>query len=529
MRLGNVLSCFDGISCAQIALGRAGITFDTYYASEIDKYSMSRAMANYPATVQLGSIENWREWNLENINLIVGGSPCEGFSMAGKMLNFADPRSKLFFTFADIINHYTPKWFLLENVPMEKWAENVITDALNVDPVEINGALVSAQNRRRNWWTNIPIVGKPKDKGILLKDILEREVDKKYYVSDKVLARLNKSQDVEAEVITHSLQPRNGKGIGGKGHLFKTDGKSYAVDTNNGQAVEVTNIGVDNSDGNLREVPKSLSIDANYHKGMDNHAQRTMVLLEPNVFGEDRIHEDKAPTIMANPNGGTENPFVMLQRPRGNNMGGEVAKDGKTPSVSSSSWEHNNLLIEPHCDAMRGRGEAGNITQNLKPNLTGKTNAITTVQKDNLIMEAHGVNEPSRGIEARKDQKAATVKSASGGASKPKVMITSEEPFLSENHSHRGPRYYYGKSQTLLGHMGTGGGNVPFVNNIRRLTELEVERLFTVPEGYTAGVSSTQRYKMLSKGWIVDVAAWIFEFMKDGEPRNGKTQRGLFE
>ena len=167
-----VLSLFDGISAGRIALERAGIPVTKYYTSEVDKYAIQTAMKNYPDTIQLGDITNWREWNIEQPDLIIGGSPCQGFSFAGKQLNFDDPRSKLFFEFADILKHYKPEYFLLENVKMKKKSQDVISEYLGVEPVEINSALVSAQNRKRLYWTNIPWLEQPEDKGILLKDVI---------------------------------------------------------------------------------------------------------------------------------------------------------------------------------------------------------------------------------------------------------------------------------------------------------------------------------------------------------------------
>jgi len=175
MKLRNVLGLFDGISCGQVALERAGIEHDQYYASEIDKNPIKVTQKNWPDTVQLGDITKWRDWDLENLDLIIGGSPCQGFSTAGRQLNFDDPRSKLFFEFLDIVNHYKPKYWLLENVVMSDDVRDAISAALGVDPVFINSNLVSAQNRKRYYWTNIPDVELPADRGIKLSDILESD------------------------------------------------------------------------------------------------------------------------------------------------------------------------------------------------------------------------------------------------------------------------------------------------------------------------------------------------------------------
>lgn len=171
--LPAVLSLFDGMSCGQIALERAGIKYNEYYASEIDKHAIKVAVNNYPNTKQIGSVTEVKAVDLPKIELLMGGSPCQGFSFSGKQLNFDDPRSKLFFEFVRLKEECEPKWFLLENVVMKKEYEQVITKALGVEPIRINSALVSAQNRERLYWTNIPNVTQPNDKGINLVDILE--------------------------------------------------------------------------------------------------------------------------------------------------------------------------------------------------------------------------------------------------------------------------------------------------------------------------------------------------------------------
>lgn len=171
----NVLSLFDGMSSAQLALAKIGIYPRRYYSSEVDKFAKKVTQANFPNTFQLGGVTsiNVSDRRLAKIDLLIGGSPCQGFSYAGKGLNFDDPRSKLFFEFKRILIESKPKYFLLENVYMKKEWQDVITSCLGVEPICINSSLVSAQNRKRLYWTNIPNVSPPKDKGIYLKDILE--------------------------------------------------------------------------------------------------------------------------------------------------------------------------------------------------------------------------------------------------------------------------------------------------------------------------------------------------------------------
>jgi DNA-cytosine methyltransferase len=203
----NVLSLFDGMSCGQIALNRIGIKPTNYYASELDKYAITVTQANYPDTVQLGDVTKWREWDIDwaSINLLIGGSPCQGFSFAGKQLAFDDPRSKLFFVYVDILNHIRSVnpdvKFLLENVKMKKEYLAIISEQLGVEPVFINSALVSAQNRQRYYWANWEFE-LPEDKRITWGDIREHGVEDFYYTEKGLqwLARhsqrKNKSLDV---------------------------------------------------------------------------------------------------------------------------------------------------------------------------------------------------------------------------------------------------------------------------------------------------------------------------------------------
>lgn len=174
----NVLSLFDGISCGLVALERAGIRVDNYFASEIDGNAIAISEKNHKNIVRLGDVKKWHEWELPKIDLVIGGSPCQGFSRAGKGKNFDDPRSGLFFDYVDIMEAERAKnpdlLFLLENVQMRTEWRDTISDFLGVQPVRINSNLLSAQNRVRDYWTNIDGVELPKDKGIKLLDVLER-------------------------------------------------------------------------------------------------------------------------------------------------------------------------------------------------------------------------------------------------------------------------------------------------------------------------------------------------------------------
>lgn len=360
----NILSLFDGMSCGQQALERAGIEVDDYFASEIDKYAIQVTMANYPDTKQLGSVVNVNGYDLPKIDLLIGGSPCQSFSFAGKRKGMAtkceaeiltlnhylelkadgyefEGQSYLFWEFMRLLNECKPKYFLLENVEMgEKW-EKVLSKAIGVNGIHINSSLVSAQNRKRIYWTNIgmqpgglfgdlvSIIDKPKDKGILLKDVLEAQVDDKYFLSDKMQTWLNK----------HSLKR-----------------------------------------GRNPENPKS-----------------------------------RKPVL--------------------------------------------------------------NTEQQLEARNDYKTNCLTSVQKDNLVIG--GDYRYDEGFRWRDNNKSGTLPAR-------------------------------GRSE---GNDFSGQALVSINNQIRRLTPLECERLQTVKDNYTNYVSDSQRYKMLGNGWTVDVIAHIFKYL----------------
>ena len=190
----NVLSLFDGISCGRIALERAGVSVNKYYAAEIDKNAALIAAKNWPENIQLGDVTKWREWPIDwvSIDLLIGGSPCQGFSFAGKQLAFNDPRSALFFVYVDILNHIRSVnpdvKFLLENVKMKKEHLAVITEMLGVEPVFINSNLVSAQNRQRYYWCSWKVT-QPEDKGIELYQILESNPENVTEMSETFIKR----------------------------------------------------------------------------------------------------------------------------------------------------------------------------------------------------------------------------------------------------------------------------------------------------------------------------------------------------
>lgn len=363
MKMNNIISLFDGMSCGQIALKELGILPDTYYASEIDKHAIKTTMHNFPNTVQLGDITKWKEWNIEwsKIDLVLSGSPCQGFSFAGKQLAFDDPRSKLFFVFYDILKHIqslNPNVkFLLENVRMKKEYEEVITNLMQIRPLKINSALVSAQNRVRLYWTNIGAapcglfgdlvcsIPQPEDKGILLKDILEKEVDEKYYLSNTALLRINRKLYSQAKIDPDKTGTLNTKN--NSGQLSVDSGTTLISDRGNAGDIKISNNG------------KAEPLSAHNGCAWDQ-------AVKVDILGNPKSNQDKASCFTA-----------------GGNSGG------------------NHSDMDLICVAMRGRNpenptsrEAGiNTEQMIEPRQDAKTNCLTCTPKDNLIMQLNSSKE----------------------------------------------------------------------------------------------------------------------------------------
>lgn len=193
IRFSSILSLFDGMSCGQIAINRIGIKYDNYFASEIDKYAINITQKNYPNTIQLGDVTKIKTDDLPKIDLLIGGSPCQSFSNANGDGKGFEGKSGLFWEYLRLLKETQPKYFLFENVIMKKkeW-EDIISNALGVTPILIDSKLVSAQRRPRLYWTNIPNVKQPDDKGILFKDILDSN-SSKYELSDTLKNRFKQT------------------------------------------------------------------------------------------------------------------------------------------------------------------------------------------------------------------------------------------------------------------------------------------------------------------------------------------------
>ena len=431
----NVLSLFDGMSCGQIALDRLGIEVDKYYASEIDKYAMTIAKKNYPNILHIGDVTQVDGTKLDKIDLMIGGSPCQGFSFAGKQLNFKDPRSALYFEFVRLLKETKPKYFLLENVRMKKEFQAIITKDLGVEPIMINSSLLSAQNRVRLYWTNIPNISQPNDLGIVLKDIIEDGVTDRTK-SHCLDANYFKGGNLKSYFEKHRRQL-----------IFSKDGLCHVGDA---------------------DLKGNDSIKRVYHP------------------------DGKSPTLTTM-QGGHREPKVLVKPIQVGtvNKGGQgdriYSPEGKGISLTAQSGGtagNGNMLIVG--GAFRGRyQEDGSTKQELEIRPDEKTNTVTTVQKDNVLIIAEATKKGYTEIEDGDcfDATFPTSKTRRGRNMKDKSNCLTAANYDYMRYEH--PTY-------------------------RKLTCLECERLQTVPDKYTEGVSNTQRYKMLGNGWTVDVIKHIF-------------------
>jgi len=345
----TVLSLFDGMSGGQIALRELGVKASKYYASEIDKFAIAQTQLNFPDTIQLGDVERWREWEIDwsNIGIVLAGSPCQGFSFAGKQLAFNDPRSNLFFVFVDILNHIrslNPNVkFLLENVNMKKSHLAIISEYCGLFPVRINSNLVSAQNRDRFYWTNIRTkqvglfgevysdIPQPEDRGIFLRDILEGDVDEKYYLSDRVIKTLSSRSE------TYKFNA--------------VDGSSKS--------------------GCLRTGVHKMGTTDTYIK-------------------VDKNGKTNCPTSVDKDN-------LILQLGRGKNRGG--IHEEKSPTLSANAWEQNNLVIQ--LNPSKESGGRQPYQQNRIYSVDGKFPALMSEFRGNILnpritKNIRGVNEKAQ-------------------------------------------------------------------------------------------------------------------------------------
>ena len=550
----NILSLFDGMSCGRLALDRLGIKVDKYYASEIDKYAIQVSSANYPDIIQIGDVCDVKGEDYPDIDLVLAGSPCQGFSFAGNQLAFDDPRSALFFEFVRILKEVKPKYFLLENVKMKKEFLDVISEQVGVEPILINSALVSAQNRLRYYWTNIPGVEQPEDRGIVLRDILETEPDEKYDISEAKVDRV--------------LNAKRGKGF-----FYNEDSEKigtviagYHKEPTDGSYIE-QHKPVKHTERNRRHLKmpdeKSLCMTATMYKGAGNNGM-TLVPMKPIKVGmaveevkvrkhevdleklQQLLREAKANVKKTNKQIAEETdlPITKVEHwfrtdssfaipsddiwfklkevldIKDDSFDAQImefiyrdgvyestqrvySEEGKSPTITASN---NEQLIEVRAlteqrteESKRIRKEHRQRTgkdwsprggKEMVPREDGKMNTLTTSLTKSHILE----------IETTKPNQINPSKKASG-----------KQPYMQDRVFHE-----EGKSHALTASFADRTNVGTSVDDLhwRKLTPLECERLQTVPDNYTNHVSNTQRYKMLGNGWTIEVIAHILKGME---------------
>lgn len=372
----RVLSLFDGMSCGQIALRDMGITPEVYYASEVDKFAIAQTQLNFPDTIQLGDVRHVDVKNLiggGKIDLLIGGSPCQSFSFAGKRVGMAtkenekiltlerylelkeqgfefEGQSYLFWEYMRILTELrklNPNIkFLLENVKMKKEWEQVLTDAIGVPGVHINSALVSAQNRKRIYWTNIGEIEQPEDRGLLLRDVLQTEVDEKYFLKEEIARKLGTA--LANRHVEKNLTPTDEKAQ----CFLATSWKGAWA--NGMTLVEESPLKISRKGEVRKDQDKASCLTVGGH-GCGNHSDMDLICVA--MRGRDPENPSNrttgAPTEQrlepCSSEGKTNclttvaKDNLLLQRGRGFNKGGIHTE--KAPTLSSNSWEQNNLIV----------------------------------------------------------------------------------------------------------------------------------------------------------------------------------------
>ena len=532
----KVLSLFDGMSCGRIALDQLGVPVEKYYASEIDKYAIQVSQANYPEIVQVGDICNLDAKDYQDVDLMIAGSPCQGFSFAGKQLAFDDPRSALFFEFIRLLKEIKPKYFLLENVRMKKEFLQVISQqvsecypeiAFGIEPIFINSSLLSAQSRQRFYWTNIPGIQEPEDQGIVLRDILEDNfdserdkshcIDANYYKGASVEQYKKKSRrqlvnkPIKVGMNVEEVKVRKHEvNISGLQHLLRQMKKESGK--TNKQIAKETNMPVTKAEHWFRT-------DSSFAIPGDNIWLKLKEVLgiKTNIFDKEvmefeyrdgvyetkqRVYSEngKSPTITAS---NTEQ-YIETKPKKAYDIPREILKDN----------ERQRRVYDP---------------SGKSPTILGRSDSpkITTPKQVGIATDINGHDILKRVYSP--DGKSPTVNTCQGGNREPKVVTGGA--FRGRAYDNKGKRMdrdgssVANKTTQMLelrkddksNAITTVGKDSLVVENgvyWRKLTPVECERLQTVPDDYTNHVSNSQRFKMLGNGWTIETITHIFKNMQ---------------
>ena len=571
----KVLSLFDGMSCGQIALSKLGIKVDKYYASEIDKYAIQITQKNFPDTVQLGDICDIDAKDFMDVDLILAGSPCQGFSFAGKQLAFDDPRSALFFEFIRLLKAIKPKYFLLENVRMKKEFLEVITEqvsscytaddvapeykdifgSVKIEPHFINSSLLSAQSRQRYYWTNIPNIQQPEDKGIVLRDILEYEPQDPTLMSDNFVARQIKNEK-DGCLITEGKEKASN--LSAEEYVKNGRQGDYLACDDDGKPI-ADMVGQNGKKLIKENLDKAMTITARDYKGFSGRGSTGVRVDSPKQVGllvekvRVRKHEVDVESLQK---------CLLDALKKSGKSKKQVAEDlnDKFSTVehyfrkvgseffsipSEEHWPQLKDILDITTDdfdksIMEFEVKDGVYESSQRVySEDGKSPTITSVGADKIIEtkpKQVGVAVDIKGHDIIKrvyspEGKSPTINAHSGGNTEPKVVTGGA--MRGRAYDEKGKRMdkdgvsVAEKTKQMLelrkdeksNAITTVGKDSLVVTDKeemhwRKLTPLECERLQTVPDGYTEGVSNTQRYRMLGNGMTCDVIAHILTNME---------------
>ena len=551
----KVLSLFDGMSCGQLALTQLGIKIDKYYASEIDKYAIQITQKNFPDTIQIGDVCNIKSEDYKDVDLILAGSPCQGFSFAGNQLAFDDPRSALFFEFIRLLKEIKPKYFLLENVNMKKEFLDIISREVSrcypelpfgFERIKINSSLVSAQNRVRWYWTNISNVNYPEERGIVIRDILETTVLKQFKIKDETVPKYvpneegdfcdpyNKKMikgDKSTTLRTNSSNGNtwikqtsyNPQRVGT--HVEQVKVRKHEVDITalqyllremkveskktNRQIAEETNLPITKVEHWFRtDSSFAIPSDDVWFKLKEVLGIQTEVFDKPIMEFEyrdgvyestQRVYGDhgKSPTLTAS------NSDQLIQTSDKPQKIHDIPKD----VLKDNERQRRVYSKEGKSPTLLARSDSPKVMKSYKPEHIG---TAVDVNGHDILKRVYSP-----------DGKSPTVNTMGGGNREPKVVVGAYRARSVDENGKRVAWKDVKPKQMLELRKDEKSNSITQVqkDNVltkdevywRKLTPLECERLQTVPDNYTEGVSNTQRYKMLGNGWTIEVIKHILK------------------
>jgi len=514
----KVLSLFDGMSCGRIALDQMGIKVDTYYASEIDKYAMEVSKANYPDTIYVGDVCNLDPKDYMDVDLILAGSPCQGFSMAGKQLAFDDPRSALFFEFIRLLKEIKPKYFLLENVRMKKEYLQVISEQVSacypeipfgIEPTMICSSLVSAQSRKRYYWTNIPNVTQPEQRGIVLRDILETTVNQ-----DRLSDMTN--QDDKAYCLTTTYpcaRPQRS--------MDKSEKSMIPVEDT---VPDSTTLIYDSKDKSHKPVKVGMNVEEVKVRKHDIDIEELKKFLisakDTSGKGNKQIAKEMDCKYTHVEHWFRKGDFFAIP-------GDDIWFDlKKCIGIQSEEWDQRIMEFE-YRDGVYETKQRVYSENGKSPTLTAGNSEQYIETSDKPIQVGIATDINGHDILKRvysEDGKSPTVNTCQGGNREPKVLAGAYRARSIDKDGNRVEWKEEKPKQMLELRKDEKSNTVTSVqkDNVltqdevywRKLTPLECERLQTVPDNYTDHVSNSQRFKMLGNGWTIAVIKHIFKNME---------------